>query len=143
MDLRELTTYEACILHARAHRVLREFVARQLEGYNLTVMEWVLLGVISESKPGVSPSALCERLDVSMPLITRMATNLQSHGYVDRKEHQEDKRQSVIIPSAKGLELAELVEAQIKVEMRKMLKDFSPSEILGYVRTMKQLAELL
>lgn len=143
MDLRDLTTYQACILQARAYRVLREFVAKQLDGYGLTMMEWVLLGVVHESgSRGVSPSALSERLDVSLPMVTRMVNAVAEDNYVKRRADKHDKRQQIIIATPKGRRLAQGIEWRVRGAMKEWLKDVDPEELKGYVHIMSQIADM-
>lgn len=143
MELKDLTTYEACILQARAYRVLREFVAKQLDGYGLTMMEWVLLGIVYEAgDKGISPSALSERLDVSLPMVTRMVNGVTQTGYITRTTDQRDRRQQIIVATSEGKERAVSSELRVRKAMKSWLKEVDRVELQGYIRIMAQLAEM-
>lgn len=141
VELRDLTTYQACILQARAYRTLKDFVAKQLEDYDVTMMEWVLLGVVHEAgAKGVSPSMLSAQLDVSLPMITRMLNKLDAADYISRRTVPKDKRQQIVVATAKGRQLAQAIEWQVRGAMREWLKDVKREDLEGYVRLMTQLA---
>lgn len=142
MELKDLTTYHACILQARAYRVLREFVAKQLDGYDITMMEWVLLGLIHEAgSKGVSPSALSERMDVSLPMITRMLNALNEAGHIRRQTVTNDKRQQLIATTPKGGHLVQDIEGRVRSSMKQWLQDVNRDDLRGYIRIMTQIAE--
>lgn len=142
MELRDLTTYQACILQARAYRVLKDFVAKQLDGYDITMMEWVLLGVVHEAgSKGVSPSMLSQQLDVSLPMITRMLNSLNAAGYITRRNVLKDKRQQIIMATQQGRRLAQNIEGQVRGAMKEWLKDVNREDIAAYVRLMDRLAK--
>jgi hypothetical protein len=69
----EITMYQACLLHSRADRALRLVIARQLDQFNVTMMEWLLMGAVSSGpKDGMTMSAVAAALDVTLPQVTAL-----------------------------------------------------------------------
>lgn len=142
MDLSGLPTYHACILQARAYRTLRLFMIHQLKKYDLTMMEWVLLGLVANSqKSEYSMSDLADILDVGLPLVTNMVDRVASFGYIDRKVSSGDKRLKYIIITKKGLKLAKKIEQELRQNMKLWLSDINRQELEGYVKTMTMLSQ--
>lgn len=122
--------------------MLREFVAKQLEEYNLTMMEWVLLALVHErGSTGVSPSDLSARLDVSQPMVTRMVKAVIEDGYAERRIDQKDKRQHVIVATKSGQWLAQRIEQRVRSAMREWMADVDKDDLKGYINIMVWLGE--
>ncbi len=141
MTLSGLPTYHACILQARAYRTLRLFMSAELQEYDLTMMEWVLLGLTSsKDSEGHSTTELAEILDVGLPLITNMVDRVEKMGLVARKRDAHDKRSKRIFATSRGRVLADHIELKIREDMKEWLCNVEREDLEGYVKTMSILA---
>lgn len=142
VDLSQLPTYQACILQSRAYRNLREFMVVQLKPYDLTMMEWVLLGIVNESMPdGISPTQLSEQIDVGLPMVTDMVDRVVALGLVEKCMAPDDRRRRVVAATDKGVDASARIELGIRTSMREWLSDIERQQLIGYVSTMARLAE--
>lgn len=142
MDLSVLPTYQACVLQARAYRTLRIFMEGQLKAFNLTMMEWVMLGlVVADENSTYTMTDLADLIDVGQPLITNMVNRVSEAGLVARVVDRDDKRSKHIKALPKGVKLAAEVEDTLRRAMREWLSDIPRAELEGYVKMMMKLAQ--
>lgn len=140
-DLEQITMYEACLQHARADRALRTVVASQLEGLKITMMEWLLLGIVADGpEKGLSMSSVAQSLDVTLPQVTALVSNLVKQKLVKQKTQSYDRRSRHVIATAKGRALLDQVEASVGTAMREWLQDIPKSQLTAYMDTVKQLS---
>lgn len=135
------TMYEACLQHARADRALRAVVSGQLEGLKITMMEWLLLGIVANGpEKGLSMSAVAQSLDVTLPQVTALVSNLVKQRLVKQKTQSYDRRSRHVMATAKGKALLEQIEASVGSAMRNWLEDIPKQQLVAYFDTVKQLA---
>lgn len=133
--------YEACILHARADRALRAVVAQQLEHFDVTMTEWLMLGAVcSAPSGGYSMSKLAALLDVTMPQVTALIGNLTGNKLVRQKTQSKDRRSRHVIATAKGRAVLADVEKDINSAMRLWLADIPKTDLRTYLNIVHQLA---
>jgi MarR family transcriptional regulator, transcriptional regulator for hemolysin len=135
------TMYETCLLHARADRALRTVVAKQLEGFKVTMMEWLLLGVVHGGpEKGLSMSSIAEALDVTLPQVTALVTNLVKMRLVKQKTQAHDRRSRHVVVTNRGnIMLADMEEA-ISAVMRIWLEGIPRDQLQRYFDTVRLLA---
>ena len=133
--------YEACLLHARADRALRLVVAKQLERFKITMMEWLLLGVVcGSSDKGLSMSNIAAALDVTLPQVTALVSNLVKHRYVKQKTQAHDRRSRHVTATTRGKVLLGDVEDHINNAMKEWLEGIPKEQLLAYFDTVRFLA---
>lgn len=130
------TMYQACLLHARADRVLRMVVAEGLEQWKLTMMEWLLLGVINEGPDnGITLSDIARRLDVSQPQVTALMNKADKQSLVRQKVQRSDRRSRRVVLSAKGSRLLAEVEAGLSHTIQDWLTELPRDQLQAYMDT--------
>lgn len=129
------------MLHARADRALRLVVAQELEQYRVTMMEWLLLGVVVNGPVnGLSMSAIAHELDVTLPQVTALVTNLIKQKLVKQKTQTHDRRSRHVIPTPKGQDLLDSIEESIVSAMKEWVADVPRDKLQVYLETVKILA---
>ncbi|MBA3758001.1 MarR family transcriptional regulator [Candidatus Saccharibacteria bacterium] len=137
----ELKTYHSGLLQARAYRALRYYMADFLKKYHLSMMEWTLLGHISESnKEGINISQLAELFGVETSLMTNSINKLHDKGLVGRTSDVSDKRIRLVRITKKGGLLVKKVEKKLSASLEEWLKDINPKAIVHYMEVLKYLA---
>lgn len=137
----ESKTYHTGLIQAKAYRALRYYMADFLKKYELTMMEWTLLGHISESSNGgINISDLAELFGVETSLMTNSINKLHSKGLVDRKSDKFDKRIRLVRITKKGASLVKKVEKRLSASLAEWLSDINPKAIVHYVEVLKYLA---
>lgn len=141
-DTEEITMYKACLLHSRADRALRLVIARQLERFNVTMMEWLLMGAVSTgTKDGMSMTAVAEALDVTLPQVTALTASLTKAKLLKQKVSRKDRRSRKLVCTATGKKLFDEVEKAADVGMKNWLADIPDEQLDIYFGTVKILAD--
>lgn len=97
MDLTALTTYQALVYQSRANRLTKARIETILREYNLTMMQWSVLGFIKDAgKQGVRISDLASEIDTSLAFITNSVNALEAKGMVQRFDHETDNRAKLV-----------------------------------------------
>ncbi len=137
-----ITMYQACLLHSRADRVLRALVADQLDYLKLTMMEWLLLGVIGEGpEEGLSLSEIAKRLDVSQPQVTALMVKVGQQKLVKQKIQRRDRRSRHVILSPRGQRMLTHTEEIIAQKMDNWLAEIPTDQLQHYIETVKYISE--
>ena len=140
-DDNAITMYEACLLHSRADRALRVVVSRQLEHFNVTMMEWLLMGVVcAGAKDGMTMTAVASALDVTLPQVTALTSSLTKSKLVKQKVSRQDRRSRRLVCTPSGKRLVEDTEKAIAGAMKDWTKDIPREELEAYYKTVKHLA---
>ncbi|PSO43411.1 hypothetical protein BRC19_00525 [Candidatus Saccharibacteria bacterium QS_5_54_17] len=138
-----LTTYRAGLLQARAYRRLKAFMTEQLESYNVTMMQWTLLGHIHDysQQEGIRTSTLAGIFDVQTSLMTNMVNDLQKQKLVYRSIDPDDSRARRIRLTDEGIEFVDEVEQKIRAAMKEWLGDINRKHLQHYLYVTRVLAE--
>jgi DNA-binding MarR family transcriptional regulator len=138
-----LTMYETCLYHSRTDRALRAVVGRCLEKYHVTMMEWLLLGLVgSGPTEGWNMSALARLLEVTMPQVTALTSHLLEQKLVKQKAAKQDRRNRYVLITGRGKTLLENIEEDIKIAMKEWLASISEDQLKAYVNTVRQISEI-
>lgn len=133
-----MTVLEIFLLHARADRVLRTVVSGRLEPYKLTMMEWLLLGVVCEAPDdGMSMSSVAQALDVTLPQVTALANKLLNLKFIKQKTHAQDRRSRRVMPTPKGRTVLEDVDQAIGKVLDEWLAELPEEQVDSYFSTMR------
>lgn len=142
VDHPKMTMYEICLLHARTDRALRTVVAKQLDEFKVTMMEWLLLGVVCGGpEKGLSMSTIAATLDVTLPQVTALVTNLIKLRLVKQKTQSHDRRSRHVVATNRGRILLGDMEQAIAGAMEEWLKDIPKDQLDNYFDTIKRLSQ--
>jgi DNA-binding MarR family transcriptional regulator len=142
------TMYELCLMHARADRAMRVVVSKQLEGQQLTMMEWLALGVVAAgpAKEGVSMSQIASTLDVTLPQVTALIGKLLENKMmlenkmIKQRVLASDRRGRQVMVTTRGKRTLTKLETAIAMAMREWSKDVDREQLRNYMITVAQLA---
>lgn len=135
--------YKACLMHARADRALRLVVAKQLEEFDLTMMEWLLLATVcAVPREGMTMTEVASALDVTLPQVTALANSLVRTKLIRQKVSSQDRRSRRLTASISGKRLMSRVEETINRSMNKWLANISREQLENYMLTVEQLANI-
>lgn len=142
INVREMTMYEACLLHSRADRNLRDVVAKQLDNHKLTMMQWLMLATVCDHPgKGMTMSEVAKVLDVSLPQVTALMNDLVKAKYLRQKISNEDRRSRRLTCTIAGKRLAGKIESSINESMKNWLRDIPKDQLSSYMQTVEALAE--
>ncbi|MES2971361.1 MAG: MarR family transcriptional regulator [Patescibacteria group bacterium] len=134
--------YDLCLMHARADRAMRVVVSEQLEPYNITMMEWLALGVVSGGpKRGLSMTRVASTLNVTLPQVTALITSLVKWKLIKQRVLDTDRRGRQVIVTLKGKRALGKIESDIAKAMREWSSDIPKEQLRDYILTVSQLAK--
>jgi MarR family transcriptional regulator for hemolysin len=135
-----MNMYEMCLLHARSDRVLRGSIAAHLEESQITMMEWLLLGVIAKgSSKGVNMSDIAEALHVTLPQVTALVNKLLPLKLVRQKSANTDRRSRLVTLTNKGEVVLGEASKILDTARSKLLEELSQEDLDGYTKTLQKI----
>lgn len=141
MPYRKLTTYQAVIAQARAYRKIRSFMEITLKPYDLTITEWLIIGLTIDAGPdGIRISNLAKALGVEMPVITNLVQKATATRWLRRIEDKQDKRARRVVMTHAGLEKSCVIEGELLKASDPWLKDIDKSCLQGYFSVISSLS---
>lgn len=141
-NLHQISTYEASVYQSQAYRELKQLKAKLLKKHGLTMMQWVILGLVYDAgKNGIRISALAERLATTLAFVTNTVNSLEAMKLVIRKTETVDTRaKSVILKSGKE-DLVRRIEHDLRQELKKSIySKVSPEELQQYMNVLVKFA---
>lgn len=136
-----VTMYEACLAHSRADRALRLVVSKQLEKFNVTMMEWLLMSVVEKGpKEGMTMSAVASSLDVTLPQVTALTASLTKLKLLKQKVSRQDRRSRRLVMTVAGKKLLAEIEEVVNKAMREWVSDVPEDQLKVYLKTVEILA---
>ncbi len=126
--------YELCLLQIRADRAIRAVVSRQLEFYDLDMMEWLALGAVStNTRYGLGMSEVAIILGVSLPQVSALAAHLQKSKFIRQEILLSDRRGRQLIITPKGKHALARLEETITAALRIWIKDAPGKRFQDYL----------
>ena len=136
-----MTMYELFLTHSRGDRELRTVVTTQLEPLRITLMQWLLLGVVAAgTKQGVSMSDIASTLGITLPQVTALMAELAKGRLVKLKTQKHDRRSRHALLTPKGEELFREAEKNIEEALSDL---FPQAERDAYANTLEKIGSRL
>ncbi|RWZ78287.1 MAG: MarR family transcriptional regulator [Candidatus Microsaccharimonas sossegonensis] len=139
-DLAQITTYQSGIAQASAHRIINRVVSDYLLRYDLSAMQWCIIGYIHDAgDTGVTLTELGRVLGTSFPYTTNVITLLESKGVISKKVHVKDSRIKLVTVNKEYEGVVDDIEAGLRDELRKSLyntDNISREELQTYIRVL-------
>lgn len=141
-DEAAVTMYQSCLLHSRADRAMRLVVSRRLEQFNVTMMEWLLMGVVQNGpKEGMTMTAVASALDVTLPQVTALTSRLTKLKLLKQKVSRQDRRSRRLAVTSAGKKLLEETESEVDGAMREWMSGIPDDQLTTYMETLEILAD--
>lgn len=142
MAKKEYKTYQAAILQARAHRNFRKQLADNLKPYSLTVMEWALLGLVSEHEDkGVSITDLAGMLSVKTALTSVMVSKQAKSGMVQKVSSPKDSRLKYVCLTDEGRAKVQQIEGNLNASLQAWFREIGANDLDSYMATAETLSQ--
>lgn len=140
----DTTTYQNTLTQARAHRALKTKLSFFLRPYNLTMMQWVIVGSLHESNnKGTRVSDLADRLDTSLAFVTTTLNVLEAKGIVRRESHAQDNRAKIVFLTDDFVPKVAGIETEISKKLHEWLEQaISKEEYAQYLQAMGKIASI-
>ena len=138
-----MTMYEICLLHSKSDRQLRLVVSRELERFEITMMQWLLLETVSKGpNSGMRMTELSEQLDVTMPQITALMNDLVELKLAKQKINSSDRRSRRLSVTSTGKKRLDDINMSIDNALKVWLSEVPGSSLKGYFDTLKLISEM-
>jgi DNA-binding MarR family transcriptional regulator len=137
-----MNMYEICLLHARSDRALRSKIASLLEESKITMMEWLLLGVVAEGPvKGSTMSDVAKSLHVTLPQVTALVNKLLPLKLVKQKSASSDRRSRLVSLTSKGQLVFEENKKIMDNAQQGLFEGASDQDLNAYSQILTKLSE--
>ncbi len=142
--LREITTYQAGIAQAAAHRTLQKYCDQILKPYGITKMQWLIIGTVHDSgSKGIRISNLAQMLGTTMPYMTTSVNLLELKNILTRSDNKQDSRSKLVTVADNFAAQCDEIEATLRDSLRKTIySDIDSEEFRVYMKVLFQLREI-
>jgi DNA-binding MarR family transcriptional regulator len=131
--------YKLSLLQAKSYRFFKAYTTHVLKKHKISLLDFSLLGIIYDNHE-VRLSEIASELGVEPPFVTVLVEELTKKNYIASVIDREDKRVKKVTLTKKGKAFLEHTEADIKSEMKVLLKGLSV-EMYIYIKVMQTLIE--
>ncbi len=137
-----MNMYEICLLHARSDRALRSKIASLLEESQITMMEWLLLGVVSGGpSKGSTMSDIAKSLHVTLPQVTALVNKLLPLKLVKQKSASSDRRSRLVSLTSKGQLVFDENKEIMDDAQQKLFGEASEEDVATYTDVLGRLSK--
>ena len=143
-NIRDITTYEAGVVQAHAHRQLQKYCDEALVQFGITKMQWLVVGTIFEAGTnGIRISDLAQKLGTTLPYLTNTVNLLESKHIVTRKDHGDDSRAKLVTVNKSFRPKCAEIEQTLRKALRQTIyADIDPKDFETYIRVLYKLADI-
>lgn len=135
-----ISSYSVMLAKMRAFRATKDVIAKSLQDFDITIMQWLLLGYVEKNTDGTTAGAIAEELNITMPLVTRFTAVLSSKGMIIITPLPQDKRTKIINITEAGKELLLSSDPIVKRALKDWLAPIPQEEVRTYIAVMMQVA---
>ena len=130
-------------LVARAARQWRRVVDRRMQPFGLTEATWLPLIYLARAPVPMRQKDLAEALSLDGSSVVRLLDALEAAELVERREQDGDRRARIIVPTRRGLSIAEQVETVSRQVRNAVLTGLSAEELEVATRVLEQACQNL
>lgn len=134
------TIHLSSVLQWKAQRTFNTLLKEVLRRHGLTPPSWKVLGLVHNASD-VRSTDIAKALDVKLPLVSRILTQLEDEGLVKQKRHMKDRRVKLIGVTRKGTQKLEKIETDVREHYAGLLTGLSRKDIDSYVRVLETVVD--
>ena len=139
----EHTMFDIALLQSKAARNLQVALNQRLESFELTLMEWLFLGVVrTGGGGGLSMTAIATGLDVTMPQVTALSRDVIKRRLVRQKTQESDRRSRHLILTTKGKQLLDKIEPLAQSLLETISSEVGAEHVTAYAVALEELGYL-
>lgn len=120
---------------------MKSRTAAFLKPYELSTVDWVLLGTLYDTKSNLNSTEIALMLDVEPPFITEVSRKLIKKDLMEFVKDERDGRVKYLHLSEKGKKLVEEIEPLLQKESKQWFKGAGINEILNYIEVLRKTAD--
>jgi MarR family transcriptional regulator, transcriptional regulator for hemolysin len=130
-------------LIARASRQWRRAVDRRLQPFGLTEATWLPLIYLARAPEPMRQKDLAAALTLDGSSVVRLLDALETAGFIERHGEDRDRRAKIIVPTARGLAIAEQIETVSREVRAATLMGLSGEELDTATRVLERVCRNL
>ncbi|HTW71735.1 MAG TPA: MarR family transcriptional regulator [Acetobacteraceae bacterium] len=130
-------------LIARAARQWRRAVDRRLQPFGLTEATWLPLIYLARAPDPMRQKDLAAALTLDGSSVVRLLDALEAAGFIERHGEDRDRRAKIIVPTPRGLAIAEQIEAVSREVRTATLTGLSGEELEIATRVLERVCRNL
>lgn len=134
-----VSTYHTGIVQAKAYRILKNYSSRILRDYDVSPLDWALLGLLHEHPQGLRFTIVAHELGVEPPMVTSMVDALSKKNLVVRSDDPTDRRAKLICLTPTGKNFIPRVEKAVRKKMKPLLRGIALRDLLTYVKVLEKI----
>jgi DNA-binding MarR family transcriptional regulator len=113
-------------------------VEENLKQSGLTHQQIIVIKLIAHNKK-MTISNLCEEMSLAKGTVSGIVSRLEQSGYLEKSKDPDDKRNTYIEFSAKGLSFAKDFRLTIQASFDNIFKECSKAELEDFVRVLRNI----
>lgn len=121
-------SFEIAMLIKEIYASTIEIVSNNLKESGLTHQQIMVIKLIAHNGK-VNISQLCDEMFLAKGTVSGIVKRLESQGYVKKIKYDEDKRNTYVTFSDKGIEFAKNFRCEINKSFDKVFENFTDEEI--------------
>ncbi|CAN5199048.1 hypothetical protein BH09PAT3_BH09PAT3_5780 [soil metagenome] len=133
-----LATYQKTMLQTVAYKYIRETIGSTLKTFKLNTSQWMIMGILRDSKEGQTASKIASMMQVEVPLITTLSQPLLAMGCIEQTTSEQDRRSKPLIITEGGEILTSRVEQAIAEDLKLLEANISQADLTQYFATLRQ-----
>lgn len=144
LNLSDVATYQSGVVQSAAMRKLNRLTSSFLEAYDLSTMEWFIIGTVYDAgSKGISLTELKNKLDTTMPYITTSVKALMAKNILKKSLDSDDARTKIVAISPSYRPTCDEIEKYLRAKMRELFYSrITPEELRTYVNVLYKFSEL-
>lgn len=144
ISLTNVTTYQAGVAQATAHRLLQKYCDKVLRPYGISKMQWLIVGtVLDAGSKGIRISSLADRLGTTMPYMTTSIKMLELKGVLVRSHNAQDSRSKLVTVSQDFEPKCGEIEQVLRDALRASIYgNINPEEFRVYMKVLFELCRV-
>ncbi len=139
-----ISTYQAGVVQAHAHRQLQKYCDGVLEQFCITKMQWLIIGTVLDARPeGIRISDLARKVGTTLPYLTNTINQLEAKGILARKDCGDDSRAKLVSVTGSFRPKCAEIERVLRRALRESIyANISPKDFEVYIKVLYSLANL-
>lgn len=128
------------MLSNETNRKMMRYLAIQLECYNITPAQWIVLFKLSQQDK-LTQKELAEKTNKDQPTLARILDLLENKEWVERQVSKEDRRSFNVLLTQLGVDLVQELTPYIENIFSHMLKDIPKEHLDIFIQTLYRINE--
>ena len=136
---KSFATYNIGLIQTKAHRVMKSRTDDLLKEFEISSVEWALLGLLHDNSKGLKFIDTAEMLGVEAPFITILVEKLSEKKLLTQITSKTDRRAKTLLITEHGNKLVPLIEDKLRKGMGSLVEGIPVGEIYSYYKVLTKI----